>query len=138
MLPRFADIIIDISHEAIDRTFQYLIPEELEGRIRVGTQVLIPFGRGNSIRTGYVVNLSDKAEFDESRMKEIDSIRTGGVEIESSLIELAAFIRERYGSTTIQALKTVMPIKEKVKGLVHKEVCLLVTREEALQYIELY
>ena len=138
MLPRFADIIIDISHEAIDRTFQYLIPEELEGRIRVGTQVLIPFGRGNSIRTGYVVNLTDKAEFDESRMKEIDSIRTGGVEIESSLIELAAFIRERYGSTTIQALKTVMPIKEKVKGLVHKEVCLLVTREEALQYIELY
>ena len=30
MLPRFADIIIHISHEAIDRTFQYKIPEELQ------------------------------------------------------------------------------------------------------------
>lgn len=138
MLPKFADIIIDISHEAIDRTFQYKIPEELRGRIRIGAQVLIPFGRGNTIRSGYVVNVTDTPEFDVAKMKEIDSIRSGAVEIESSLIELAAFMKERYGSTTIQALKTVMPIKEKVKGLIHKEVRLLVTREEALQYLALY
>lgn len=138
MSPRFADIIIDISHEAIDRTFQYKIPEELRERIRIGMQVSIPFGRGNTIRSGYVVNLTDTPEFDETRMKEIDSLRSSSVEIENSLIELAAFMKDRYGSTTIQALKTVIPIKEKVKGLVHKEVRLLVSREEALQYIELY
>ena len=138
MLPRFADIIIDISHEAIDRTFQYKIPEELQRRIRIGMQVSIPFGRGNSIRTGYVVAFSDTPEFDEDKIKEILEIRNSAVEIEGSLMELAAFIKERYGSTTIQALKTVMPIKEKVKGLVYKEVRLLVTRQEALQYIELY
>ena len=98
-------------------------------------QVSIPFGRGNTIRSGYVVNLTDTPEFDETRMKEIDSLRSSSVEIENSLIELAAFMKDRYGSTTIQALKTVIPIKEKVKGLVHKEVRLLVSREEALQYI---
>lgn len=138
MSPKFADIIIDISHEAIDRTFQYKIPEVLKSRIRVGMQVSIPFGIGNNIRKGYVVALTDTPEFDESKMKEIDSIQSGSVEIEGSLIELAAFIKERYGSTTIQALKTVMPIKEKVRGLVHKEVRLLVTQEEALQYLALY
>lgn len=138
MSPKFADIIIDISHEAIDRTFQYKIPDELKDRIRIGMQVSIPFGLGNNIRKGYVVSLADTPEFDESRIKEIDSIRTDSVEIESSLIELAAFIRERYGSTTIQALNTVMPIKEKVRGLVHKEVRLLITKEEASQYLALY
>ena len=138
MLPKYADIIIDISHEAIDRTFQYRIPEEIRDRIRVGMQVSIPFGRGNALRTGYVVALSDVAEFDEERMKEIDHIRLGSVEIEGSLIELAAFIREKYGSTTIQALKTVMPIKEKVRGLVHKEVRLLVSTGDAMQYLQLY
>lgn len=138
MSPRFADIIIDISHEAIDRTFQYKIPEELRQRIRIGMQVSIPFGRGNSIRTGYVVSFSDSPEFDEDKMKEIEGICTSAVEIEGSLIELAAFIKEQYGSTTIQALKTVMPIKEKVRCLVHKEVRLLVTKEAALQYIALY
>ncbi|MBQ2426314.1 MAG: hypothetical protein II263_07415, partial [Lachnospiraceae bacterium] len=72
MLPKFADIIIDISHEAIDRTFQYKIPEEIRPRIRVGMQVSIPFGLGNHIRSGYVVALSDEAQFDVDKMKEID------------------------------------------------------------------
>lgn len=138
MLPRFADIIIDISHEAIDRTFQYKIPEELRRKIRVGMKVSIPFGRGNTIRNGYVVSVSDSPDFDENKMKEIAEISATGIEIEGSLIELAAFIKDRYGSTTIQALKTVMPIKEKVRGLVHREVRLLVTKEEANQYLELY
>lgn len=138
MSPKFADIIIDISHEAIDRTFQYKIPDDLKSRIRVGMQVSIPFGLGNNIRKGYVVALTDTPEFDENKMKEIDSIQSGSVKIEGSLIALAAFIKERYGSTTIQALKTVMPIKEKVRGLVHKEVRLLITKEEAMQYLALY
>lgn len=138
MLAEYADIIIDISHEAIDRTFQYRIPEELKERIRIGSRVNIPFGRGNTLRTGYVVALTNTPEFDVTKMKEIDSLRIGSVEIESSLIELAAFMKEQYGSTTIQALKTVMPIKEKVKGLTHKEVRLNVTTEEAKEYLALY
>ncbi len=138
MSPKFADIIIDISHEAIDRTFQYKIPEEIRPRIRVGMQVSIPFGLGNHIRSGYVVALSDEAQFDEDKMKEIDSIRSGSVEIESSLIELAAFMKEQYGCTTIQALKTVLPVKEKVKSLVKKEVRLIVSQEDAMEYLALY
>ena len=43
----YANIIIDISHESVDRTFQYRIPEELQGKIQVGQQVRIPFGQGN-------------------------------------------------------------------------------------------
>ena len=49
----YADVIIDISHEAIDRVFQYIIPEKLEGDVTVGCQVNIPFGRGNSMRKEY-------------------------------------------------------------------------------------
>ena len=55
MLPRYADIIIDISHEAIDRPFQYRIPDELQEKIQIGSMVKIPFGRGNHLRTGYVI-----------------------------------------------------------------------------------
>ena len=28
----YADIIVDISHEKLDKSFQYLVPEKLEGR----------------------------------------------------------------------------------------------------------
>lgn len=138
MSPRYADIIIDISHEAIDRTFQYKVPQRLSEQIRIGTQVSIPFGRGNHLRNGYVVSFSEKAFLDENRIKEIADIREGAVNIESSLIELAAFIKEQYGSTMINALKTVMPIKEKVRGLTHREVRLLISKEEALKKLTLY
>lgn len=138
MSRKFADIIIDISHEAIDRTFQYIIPEELEGRVHLGVCVSIPFGRGNSVRKGYVIGLSDKAEIDESRLKSIISVNDKDVEVSGSLIELAAFIKETYGSTMINALNTVMPIRQKVKSLVKKEVRLLIKQEEIPSYIERY
>ena len=138
MLAKYADIIIDISHEAIDRTFQYRIPDELVGQIRIGTQVSIPFGRGNHLRTGYVVSVSDKASFAEVGMKTIESVNQAGIPIESSLIELAAFIKDRYGSTMINALKTVMPIKEKVKQLTHKQVTLMLSSGEAEERMAIY
>ena len=43
----YANIIVDISHEQLDRTFQYRIPDELEDQIMVGMQVNVPFGKGN-------------------------------------------------------------------------------------------
>ena len=60
MSQKYADIIIDISHEAIDKTFQYIIPDELTDALCIGMQVEIPFGRYNSKRKGYVINISDK------------------------------------------------------------------------------
>lgn len=138
MLHKYADIIIDISHEAIDRTFQYIVPEMLAGQIGIGTKVSIPFGRGNHLRTGYVISFSQEPHFEESKLKEIDSVCENGVAIERELIELAAYMKEQYGSTMINALKTVMPIKEKVRGLTHKEVCLLVGFEQCQECLALY
>ena len=71
MLPRYADIIIDISHEAIDRPFQYRIPDELQEKIQIGSMVKIPFGRGNHLRTGYVIGFSDQTEYQPDRIKKI-------------------------------------------------------------------
>ena len=35
----YADVIIDISHEKLDRTFLYRVPEEMEGQIQAGMVV---------------------------------------------------------------------------------------------------
>lgn len=50
----YADIIVDISQEQLDKTFQYRIPPELENEVQIGVMVQIPFGRGNRLLTGYV------------------------------------------------------------------------------------
>ena len=38
----YADIIIDITHEKLDKVFQYRVPEELEGDLRTGAGVIVP------------------------------------------------------------------------------------------------
>ena len=108
-MAKYANIIVDISHEKLDKTFQYLIPQELAEEVRVGVLVDIPFGY-RSI-TGYVVELTDEPEFDESRLKPISGVKKGSVPIESQLIALAGWMRKNYGGTMNQALKTVIPIK---------------------------
>ena len=110
-MAKYANVIVDISHEKLDKTFQYLIPEELKQEVREGVLVEIPFGSRNI--TGYVVELTDEAEFEISRLKPISAIKKGSVPIESQLIALAAWMRRNYGGTMNQALKTVIPIKQK-------------------------
>lgn len=132
MTKRFAQIIIDISHEKVDRTFDYRIPPQLEDRISVGVLVKIPFGKGNSLRKGYVVGITDHADYDADKIKEIDSIVEGSVSAESQLIMLAWWLKEQYGSTMNQALKTVLPVKQKVKPK-EKKVLRLLIQEEQLE-----
>ncbi|WP_343019147.1 replication restart helicase PriA [Blautia obeum] len=112
----YADIIVDISHEKLDRSFQYRVPKELEAEIQLGMVVTIPFGNGNHERKGYVTGLSDKPAFDISKMKELHGICSSEETTEECLIALAAWMKNRYGSTMVQALKTVLPVREKVKA----------------------
>ena len=53
----YANIIIDISHEKLDRPFQYRVPEELKPVLKIGMQVLVPFGSGGRKLRGYVIEL---------------------------------------------------------------------------------
>ena len=88
--------------------------------------------------TGYVVELTDEAEFDVSRLKPIKGIKKDSVPIESQLIALAGWIRKNYGGTMNQALKTVIPIKQKTKAIERKNLKLLLNKEEALHTLALF
>ena len=112
----YADVIIDISHEKLDRDFQYRVPEELVQAIKPGVVVTVPFGKGNTLRKGYVTGISGTAKYDASKLKEIRGVSTDSETTESRLIALAAWMKETYGSTMIQALKTVLPVKDKVRA----------------------
>lgn len=113
----YADIIVDISVEALDKTYQYHIPEQMEELVRIGTPVRVPFGRGNRILHGFVVNLTEQPAFDVNRIKDILKVEQKQVPVEGQLLALAGFIRDRYGSTMNEALKTVLPVRKKIKSV---------------------
>ena len=120
----YADIIVDISQEKLDKTFQYLVPPEMVSQIEAGKKVRIPFGNGRREISGYVVGLSSEPKIEASRIKPILAVETQGMEIESRLIQLAAWIARNYGSTMNQALKTVLPVKEKAAARERRYICL--------------
>jgi primosomal protein N' (replication factor Y) len=127
----FADVIVDISVDSLDRTFQYRIPERLQGKIKAGTPVKIPFGRGNRLISGYVVGLSEIPAWPVEKMKELSAVQEKDVPVEGHLLALAAWIHERYGGTMNEALKTVLPIRKQVKSVEEHWLNFAISEEEA-------
>ena len=132
----FADVIVDISVDALDRAFQYKIPESLRGQIRIGTPVKIPFGRGNREISGFVVGISDTAKWPDAKIKELAGILEKDVPVEGHLLALAAFIHRRYGGTMNEALKTVLPIRKQVKSVEEHWLTFAVGKEEAKRELD--
>lgn len=134
----FADVIIDIQNEKLDRIFQYRIPQEIENRLEAGMEVIVPFGKGNRQMKGYVTGISETCDYDLSKVKDIIAISEKGVEIEAKLIALAAWMKENYGGTMIQALKTVLPIRQKENAKMKKRLRLLLDKETGTRQLHYY
>ena len=135
-MSKYARIIVDISQEKLDKTFDYRIPEHLRTQLAVGMQVTVPFG--NRRMTGYVIELTDETDYDEEKIKDIFHITKNSVPLESHLIALAAWMRQNYGGTMNHALKTVLPVKQKKKMEEHKRVRLAVHPVEAKNLLAEY
>lgn len=136
MRERYADIIVDISHEKLDRPFQYKIPQELVDVIYPGVRVHVPFGRGNQDKIGYVVDISEETDYPVEKLKAITAVDKKGISVEGRQIQIAYWLKQQYGSTVITALKTVLPVKQQMKRPEKKRIVRCVDREALQDVIE--
>jgi primosomal protein N' (replication factor Y) len=97
-----------------------------------GSAVIVPFGAGNREIKGFVIGISDTPGIDCAKIKSIIRTDDDTVSPENSLVMIAAWIKKNYGGTMIQALKTVLPVKEKQKILTRRVVTLNITDNEAI------
>ena len=129
---RYADVIVDISLEKLDKTYQYAIPDHLSETAVVGAKVEVPFGGGNRKLEGFIMDTSDTPAFDPARTKEILSVVQGAVSLERRSIALAYWMKEHFGGTMNEALKTVLPVKQEVRNL-KKRTIVRVAEPEAFE-----
>ena len=134
----YADVIVDITHEKLDKVFQYRIPDTLKDRLCIGSEVIVSFGKGDRKIRGYVVGFSEKPDYAPEKIKPILEIDEKGMAIESRLVRLAAWMKEAYGGTMIQALKTVLPIKKKEQERTKRTLRLCLTEQEGKERLERY
>ncbi len=114
-----------ISDLALDKTFDYLMPEELRGDIAVGSQVKVPFGR--SERLGFVLRLSDHSEYPAHRLKSIIALSENRTRLTENLLKLGLWMAEYYCCSQEQAVRCLLPGAVR-SGRIH-------TRKENFHYL---
>ncbi|MBN2449565.1 MAG: primosomal protein N' [Lentisphaeria bacterium] len=97
-----ARVITDL---ALDREFDYEIPQRLAGRLRPGCRVRVPFGTTH--RLGFVVGIKEHSDF--PRLKAILGIEGEREQIPASLLRLADWIAEYYCCPREHAVRAVLP-----------------------------
>lgn len=113
----FAKIIIDQDAKALDRVFEYSIPEDME--VEVGERVIVPFG--NRYLQGFIVGIEDKSDYDASKIKPITRKIENFPVIKKEMLELMFFMADKLHLKLASILRLFLPSEmrtDKIKELV--------------------
>ncbi|MFA5113105.1 MAG: primosomal protein N' [Candidatus Margulisiibacteriota bacterium] len=101
----FAEVAISRTASDIDRSFTYAIPEALQEQVKLGSAVVVPFGRRRDV--GYVIGFVEQTEF--KGIKEIISLAADEPVFSDKAVQLARWVADYYLSFFLTALRLVMP-----------------------------
>jgi len=135
VMAKYAKIIVDISINQLDQTYDYIIPKGLAKTISIGHAVLIPFG--NRKVNGFVVGFSEQTNFEESKIKEIIKIVLPIAFFDDKLLELFQWMASYYKANLIKIIKTAIPTGV-LTGQVKKKSIRLVKLNKSVEYIKKY
>lgn len=90
-MKKVASIVIDRLSKETDEIYDYFIPQELENIIKTGIKVFIPFGKGNKLESGYVVNIKDNTDYNTDKMKEIYDVCDYEIWFDDEMLKLIYF-----------------------------------------------
>lgn len=110
-----AEIIINSMAKQLNKTFDYIVPDNLINTVKIGNRVFVPFGPKNSATEGYIIGLKKNSDFANKEILKIeDSILT------EENIELAKLMSKRYFSNISECIKLMLPPGEKSTNLTNR------------------
>lgn len=112
----YAEVIVNQRSRAVDRVFDYEIPSELEGSIRAGSRVIVPFSNGNVEKEGFVMRIKEHTQT-SAAVKKIISVSGDEPAFKESMIPVIEFMHEKYLSTYLDIIHTIIPAGTAVKSL---------------------
>lgn len=125
-------IIIDIASSLVDKVFDYILPDE---SFEVGMRVYVPFGK--IVKEGYIVGISNKSNYDKSKLKTVISKIDNFPVILKEQLELAEFMKKKFHTGLCDAIRLFLPSEMrlgKVKELVKVE-CFIEDELKAREYL---
>lgn len=104
-------VLVELSSKNIDKVFDYSVPSSFISDIKVGIRVQVPFGR--QILEGFVLEIKDNSTLDN--LKDILAIVDKDVVLNSELLKLGLWMREKTLSTLISCYQVMLPKALKAK-----------------------
>lgn len=102
----FAEVIVDIKNKQVNRTFDYIIPEALEGICKEGQRCIVPFGKLK--RTAYILKIKETTEVLKG-LKEIIELIDFNPILTKELLNIGLYMANHYFSFYSQALECMIP-----------------------------
>ncbi|MBQ8550826.1 MAG: primosomal protein N' [Clostridia bacterium] len=102
-----AAVVIDKSTPMFDRQYDYLLPVGTRKDDIVGCRVLVPFGKGNTKRQGFV--LSVKETDNTEHLKSIISVVDNTPVLNDEMLKMVVWLKEHTFSTYFDAIHAVLP-----------------------------
>lgn len=133
----YAEVVVGLSVNKLDKTFCYRIPGNF-GDVKnlIGTEVIVPFGKGNRETKAFIVEIKEETDVDEYLIKDILRKSENSVKMESKLIELAYWLKSNYGGTVNEALRSVLQVPKQVERIKARTVALLADKEVAREKLK--
>ena len=107
----YIEVILNNKVKILNRTFDYIVPENMRDGLNIGSRVLVPFGR--STKDAYVIGFKDGSEFE---CKEILEVLTTE-EISEEKLELAKIMSKRYFCNLSECIKLMLNPKTNTKNI---------------------
>ncbi|HEY8445163.1 MAG TPA: hypothetical protein VIK94_03420, partial [Bacilli bacterium] len=102
----FAKVVVDIKASNLNETFDYLIPQELEDLIFIGSRVIVSFGFNDVL--GYVVKIEEDSEYKDN-IKPIKEVLDYEKELTDEQVELAKYLSTSLHAPLVNTLDLMMP-----------------------------
>ncbi len=102
-----AGVAVDKATLNFDKLFSYKISEEFKNDIKIGSIVLVPFGRGDSLRIGIVLSIQNEEE--NKKIKSIVDFKNEDTTINENSIKIIKHLKETVFCTYFDAVKAVFP-----------------------------
>ncbi|NLV36053.1 MAG: primosomal protein N' [Clostridiaceae bacterium] len=114
-MDKIAIVVISGATREFDKQYHYKVPEEMEADLLPGMRVIVPFGKGDKPKEGYIFGFADDTKYKE--LKSIKRTLDAKPVLTQGLIKLACWMKQRYFCTYGAAVKCMLPAGIDVKSL---------------------
>ena len=133
-MPKTVGVAVSNATFHFDKLYTYAVMPDQQDTVRLGSMVLVPFGRGSRARMGVV--LACDAEPESAKLKFLFDVAPASACLTPELLRLVHFLKERTFCTYYEAIKAVIPYGAQYKSTVAEDGVTPVLQKQLVRHTE--